>query len=630
MSGRASKLGFPPSSVLKCTDKVGKAALLIQERCNACHGRTVQDVIGSMNSNGSKYGMADLRYDIKGGRFEVLPPGSKAGAPPVGKARADAPRAGQKLPEATVDEFLMFLQCQLRMELREHASKKLELADKKTNDMWPHVEAFVTPNLGATERWVPYHTILGVHELFLVESVHHKAAWDEKQKFLAMFIFRAHCKRDLFTTTQMPLMNSSFWKDPKKAFQPGGPMEQAMVEYRRKTKKPMITSCFRIIPPRVLANDDANLVRSITNRTINLLEVAEKAFPVMKDRKKTPVQKVDEISAMVQGATGLGETWAKMLTVCIDLAYPKENMLETQCDVGTGAAPTLRCLLPKGKFKDSDKKAGLKELLKVVNSAKGPPAKNFWSTLKKAEDLLKVRFKALPLVLAQTKTRQHGMTACTLQVQLCEYRQFRHSIARLQYGLPDDENMRGDVDVSTKLSPDNFLEVDKKEKCTKFQFPTKDDKKIGFKVPWAVVGGNEQIAYRVASLSFLKLRDGASEKEMKEHYGILVAGYRSGADVPKDSEAWALCRVQVSHTNPVVGFHVELKNGSKIPFQTTAQASGSILEAERIARLCWCKLKAGAKKDDVLEYRNQLYKKRSCDNAASGQPPSKKARTHGA
>ena len=69
----------------------------------------------------------------------------------------------------------MFLQCQLRMELREHAQKTLELSDKKTNDMWPHVEAFVTPNLGLTERWVPYHTILGVHELFLVESVHHKA-----------------------------------------------------------------------------------------------------------------------------------------------------------------------------------------------------------------------------------------------------------------------------------------------------------------------------------------------------------------------------------------------------------------------------------------------------------------------
>lgn len=38
--------------------------------------------------------------------------------------------------------------------------------------MWPDVEAFVTPNLGATERWVPYHTILGVHEIFLVQHVH--------------------------------------------------------------------------------------------------------------------------------------------------------------------------------------------------------------------------------------------------------------------------------------------------------------------------------------------------------------------------------------------------------------------------------------------------------------------------
>ena len=34
-------------------------------------------------------------------------------------------------------------------------------------------EAFVTPNLGNTERWVPYHTILGVHELFLAQSARH-------------------------------------------------------------------------------------------------------------------------------------------------------------------------------------------------------------------------------------------------------------------------------------------------------------------------------------------------------------------------------------------------------------------------------------------------------------------------
>merc|ERR1712176_1131685 len=40
---------------------------------------------------------------------------------------------------------------------------------------------------------------------------------------------------------------------------------------------------------------------------------------------------------------------------------------------------------------------------------------------------------------------------------------------------------------------------------------------------------------------------------------------------------------------------------------TTKAAAGGALEAERIARLCWAKFEAGAKKDAVLEYRGKLY-----------------------
>merc|ERR1719482_1860533 len=119
------------------------------------------------------------------------------------------------------------------------------------------------------------------------------------------------------------MCNKSFWQDPAKAFQPGGPMEKAILQDRKKTKRPLLTSCFRIIPPRVLKNDDENLVRSITNRTIKLIEVAEQGFPIVKDKKMKPLEKMSKLSTLVQGASGCGETWAKMLTVCVDLAYPK-------------------------------------------------------------------------------------------------------------------------------------------------------------------------------------------------------------------------------------------------------------------------------------------------------------------
>merc|ERR1719392_559084 len=108
---------------------------------------------------------------------------------------------------------------------------------------------------------------------------------------------------------------------------------------------------------------------------MNLIEVAEKAWVVVKDKKKSSVAKITEISTMIQEAPGCGDTWAKMLTVCIDLAYPKAQFLERQCDVGTGAAPPLRCLLPGGG--SGDRAKDLKSLLTVVNKSGSVHAKHF-------------------------------------------------------------------------------------------------------------------------------------------------------------------------------------------------------------------------------------------------------------
>jgi len=618
---------FSPTSVLQSTEKAANAALLIQERCNACHGKTVRDVIGSMCSqDGKKYSMADLRYDIKHGRLNVLGAGKSAGPMPVGKARKAAPLFGKPLPPANMQEFFRFLQCQLKMETKEHTGNDVELKDKAAIAMWPDVQAFVTPNLGQTERWVPYHTILGVHELFLVEAVHSNKKWDEKKKFVAMFIFRAHCKRDLFMKAQLPLMEKAdFWKDPAKAFRPGGPMEKAILSYRKKTGKPLLTSCFRIIPERILKDDTENLVRSITNRTMNLIDVAYKSFPIVKDPKKDASEKMYHLSNLVREAPGAGDTWAKMLTVCIDLAYPKMRMLETQCDVGTGAVKPLEVLL--GDFDPSastskTRQAALKKLQKNFNNAKFDSAKHFWDVLKKVEGQVRAKFNH-PLVLAQANTKPNSLSAVTLQVQLCEYRQFRHSIARNKYGLPEDESMRGDDNGgSCRLHAEDFIEIDKAKKCVKFDFPH-EGKKIPFEVPLKIVGGNASVGKRVASLCFKQFVDGQSKESIVKFRDNLVKGYIGGPDAKPDSEAWEACRGTLAHTSPLCSFQLEQKNGQKIAFQTTmAACGGHILEAERIARLCYEKLANGMSKEKVLEYRNKVlypqfptpaYKKRKTE-----------------
>merc|ERR1719356_856690 len=100
-----------------------------------------------------------------------------------------------------------------------------------------------------------------------------------------------------------------------------------------------------------------------------LLEVAEEAWAIMKS-KQSACQKMKALSTCIQNKNGLGETWAKMLSVCIDLAYPKELLLESQCDVGTGAAPPLKVLVPAGNYKDNQER--LKALMDEVNASETP------------------------------------------------------------------------------------------------------------------------------------------------------------------------------------------------------------------------------------------------------------------
>mmetsp|Transcript_52250 Transcript_52250/g.122287 ORF Transcript_52250/g.122287 Transcript_52250/m.122287 type:complete len:643 (-) Transcript_52250:60-1988(-) len=616
-----------PSSLLRVTERASNSNLLALNRCLACHGRAIREVIGQM-VDGRKYTKADLRYDLKHGRLQVVAEGEKVGPVPAGKVRNDAPCAGQPLPDATLEEFLQFLQCQLRVEAREHLGQEVELKDGKAIDMWPEVDAFVKPNLGATERWVPYHTVLGIHELFLVQHVHNRKDWNEKQRFLAMFIFRCHCKCDLFLKAQLPgMLKEDFWKDPANAFRPGGPMEKSMLTYRKKTGAPMLTNCFRIIPERILKDDDENLVRSITNRTQRLLPVAEEAFKVMKDKKKSATEKLDSISAMVQDTQGMGETWSKMLTVCIDLAYPQERLLESDCDVGTGAAPPLKVLVGAEKF--PDKKEALRQLLKQLNSSKTASAKHFWDVLKKVEVQLRQEFKDHPLVTKQANTPANGMTAVTLQVQLCEYRQFRHALARSKYGLPDDESMRSDPEGTGRVQPEDYLSFDVKRKCVTCAFQH-EGQRYTFEVlvrPFKV----RKVAERVACLMLQKIQKGESQKEAEKFRDELSKSYEHGEDVPDDCDAWKVCRFS-PNSSGLVAFQVEQKSGKKFPFQTTLGGAGSILQAERVARLCWAKLMAGKDKDAVLKYRNGLYQKlnpagmtpRGVKRAASDGSPSVK------
>ena len=104
MTGRGRRPFIPwdASSVLRCTEKAAKAPLWIKERCNACDGQTIRDVVGSLVNAGRKYTVTDFKYDIKHTRLEVVQPGVSMGSIPKGGLHKDARLAGEVLPPAKV------------------------------------------------------------------------------------------------------------------------------------------------------------------------------------------------------------------------------------------------------------------------------------------------------------------------------------------------------------------------------------------------------------------------------------------------------------------------------------------------------------------------------------------------
>ena len=326
----------------------------------------------------------------------------------------------QKGDAGDVGDFFAFLQGQLRMEALNEGCGDLMLPPTGAS-IWPEVSAWTQPNI-SSGKWVPYHVCLSEQERFLLQQVHAEDKWDAWQRWVAMFIFRGHGRQDVFTEVQKPLMaQDGFWRSPTEAFAPEGGMEAALVAYRKNKRKPLLCGAYRQIPPRTLEDDDWNLVRSIAQRTQKLLALAEEIYPILRDEELSPAQKELAIRDKVMAVPGFDRTWAKLVVVGIDLAYPELRLLERQCPVGVGAAPSLRWLMGDGGQSEEQ----LPKLLQVMNSSCSASALDFWQTLRDQEALLTAKWQHAPLLARALLTNDRQMSAAILQVQLCEYRQFR-------------------------------------------------------------------------------------------------------------------------------------------------------------------------------------------------------------
>jgi len=467
--------------------------------------------------------------------------------------KATAPKASPSGKASTngkmnIDRFFAFCQCSLKMEAQHFMKHDVKLSDKTAIQMWPHVQKMCERNLGKNEKWVPMHTVLGVHEYYVVKEIHHAkvSTWelDPFRRFATMFIFRSHCKRELFEVQLPFLKQEAFWKDPVAAFNRNTPMERAIQDFRAKGN-PLQTSCFLIIPERLVPDDDENIIINLLLRTQRLIGLAQDLWPLMNEKKGSPSEKFRIIREKINGVRNLGETWVKMLTVVIDIAKPELRLLQDQCEVGVGASDPLRAILeaegllpPKEKKDAGVKRPGIdtyalypsikwgvvcvkkmnrqlvqvtksragtldrahmiaEKLCKAANSGKtleevlalkvslmnakglkvpklgldekqaellaaeaakkesqqvdggsGSPSpmqalaklrdritsstsassRNFQKVLCEVESKGRAHFKSLPLVAKQMKSASQGLSCATLQVQLCEFRQFENSL----------------------------------------------------------------------------------------------------------------------------------------------------------------------------------------------------------
>merc|ERR1712062_289456 len=172
--------------------------------------------------------------------------------------------------------------------------------------------------------------------------------------------------------------------------------------------------------------------------------------------------------------------------------------------------------------------------------------------------------------------RAGALIAVTLQVQLCEYRQFRHALARNKYNLLHDDSM---------MEPERFKKYnpkrDDQQKLVVFECSVEaGGEPTLFQVSVEASGDSWKVAERIVGLYYRRLRTGISVEDAESSRQQLYCDVTRGvAHVPDNSAV-----TELLHKELFVS--VTTHDRKRTPFQTTVfAAGGGILQAERVARL---------------------------------------------
>jgi len=341
-------------------------------------------------------------------------------------------------------DFVRFMHCQLLKEAEHFFQRQLESDHPPDALMWPKFQKFAFLRTAArVEKWVPFHTCLQDHERFLLTEIHNSRELTPKQQFIAMFIFRAHCREDVFKVAQLGVLKKKqFWMDEQASWAEGGEMDTRLHQYHLQTGKPLQTSAFRIFGKRLKEDRGENLVRNTCERSARLTRVAAEVWdevltPFFAKRSTASAKRqlYAELSRRFFAVDGVGPTWVKMLMVCIDHRYPELGLLQSECVVGAGAVGALKHIVT-GVGKATSEYA-LSKLTQTLNgkSRSCPELDRQLIAMKKllakVEELARAKYGSNRVIKKHLYVAKTGITAAIVQVQLCEYRQFleKHAAA---------------------------------------------------------------------------------------------------------------------------------------------------------------------------------------------------------
>jgi hypothetical protein len=169
--------------------------------------------------------------------------------------------------------------------------------------------------------------------------------------------------------------------------------------------------------------------------------VADLIWPLLAHAEQDASATLSRIKVLIEEVDGLGSPWGTMVAKDLDLARPDLLLAEAQEDVDTEALVAARCLVQGQSCRDAQGRELLLQALHAANSVKTESGKHFWDLLQQVEDIGQRALYNVPLALDQLKTPRFQMSAATFQVQLCQYRRFRQSLAHTRLGLGGDVAM---------------------------------------------------------------------------------------------------------------------------------------------------------------------------------------------